>query len=99
MTDKNHHFLVVTIQKMKAILICIVYAMLFVNTVDTKTLVFVALTYSTYISIHNFLNIQLSFNPKKVLESSESGLFNCINSVDMHSIECIIFCIECHNLY
>ena len=53
----------------------------------------------TYISVHNFLNIQLIFNLKKVLESSESGLFNCINSVDMHSIEYTIFCIECHNLY
>ena len=59
--------------------------MLFVDTVDTKILVFVALTYSTYISVHNFLNIQLIFNPKKVLESSESGLFNCINSVDIAS--------------
>ena len=43
----------------------IVYAMLFVNTVNTKTLVFVALTYSTYISVHNFLNIQTIFNLKK----------------------------------
>ena len=51
-----------------------------------------------HISAHNFLDIQPIFNPFKVLESSESGLFNCINSVDMHSIECIIFCIECHNL-
>ena len=73
--------------------------MLFVDTVDTKILVFVALTYSTYISVHNFLNTQPIFNPKKVLESSEYGLFNCINIVDMHSIECIIFCIEYHNLY
>ena len=126
-----------SIQKIKAMLLCIVYALLFVNTVNTKTLVFVALTYSTYISVNNFLNIQPIFNPKKVLEStesglykciqqcqhcqhilphnfldiqlifnpfeglesSESGLFNCFNNVDMHSIECIIFCIECHNLY
>ena len=48
--------------------------MWFVNTVNTKTLVFVALTYSTYISVHNSLNIQPIINPKKVLESSESVL-------------------------
>ena len=59
--------------------------MLFVDTVDTKIQVFVALTYSTYISVHNFLNIQPIFNPKKVLESSESGLFKCIDSVDIAS--------------
>ena len=76
------------IQKIKAMLLCIVYAMLFVDTVDTKTLVFVALTYSTYISVHNFLNIQPIFNPKKNLESSESGLYNCINSVDIASTFC-----------
>ena len=52
-----------------------------------------------YILAHNFLDIQLIFNPFKVLESSESGLFNCTNSIDMHIFECIIFCIECHNLY
>ena len=45
--------------------------MLFVDTVDTKKQVFVALTYSTDISVHNFLNIQPIFNPFKVLESSE----------------------------
>ena len=28
-------------------------------------------TYSTYISVHNFLNIQLIFNLEKVLESSD----------------------------
>ena len=72
-------------QKSKHAMHWIVYAMLFVDTVDTKTLMFVALTYSTYISVHNFLNIQLIFNPKKVLESSESGLFNCIDSVNIAS--------------
>ena len=74
-----------SIQKIKAMLLCIVHAILFVDTVDTKTLVFVALTYSTHISVHNFLNIQPIFNLKKVLESSESGLYNCINSVDIAS--------------
>ena len=52
-----------------------------------------------YILVHNFLDIWLIFNLFEVLESSASGLFNCIDSVDIHSIECIIFCIECHNLY
>ena len=33
--------------------------------IELCILVFVALTYSTYISVHNFLNIQLIFNPKK----------------------------------
>ena len=74
-----------SIQKIKAMLLCIVHAILFVDTVNTKTLVFVALTYSTHISVHNFLDIQLIFNPFKVLESSESGLFNCINSVNIAS--------------
>ena len=87
-----------SIKKIKAMLLCIVYTMFFVDTVntkikacnalncvDTKILVFVALTYSTYISVHNFLNIQPIFNLKKVLESSESGLFNCINSVNIAS--------------
>ena len=38
-----------------------------------------------YILAHNFLNIQPIFNPFEVLESSESGLFNCINSVNIVS--------------
>ena len=38
-----------------------------------------------YILAHNFLDIQPIFNLFKVLESSESGLFNCINSVDIAS--------------
>ena len=53
---------------------------------------------STFLA-HNFLDIQPIFNLFKVVESSESGLFNCIDSIDMDSIECIILCIECHNLY
>ena len=77
--------LTLSTQRSKHAMHWIVYAMLFVDTVYTKTLVFVALTYSTYISVHNFLNIQQIFNPKKVLESSKSGLFNCINSVDIAS--------------
>ena len=61
--------------------------MLFVDTVDTKTLVFVALTYSTYISVHNFPNIQPIFNLKKVLESLESGLFNhTINTIYVNTV-------------
>ena len=58
-------------------LLCIVYAILFVNTVDMKIKACNALnamfvetvdtTFKThpYISSHNFLNIQLIFNPKK----------------------------------
>ena len=52
-----------------------------------------------YILVHNFLDVQPIFYPFEVLESSQLGLFNCIDSVYMHSIKCIIFCIECHNLY
>ena len=77
-------------------LLCIVYGILFVNTVDTKikahnalntmfvktvdTLMFVALTQhliqstmrcdnSTQYKVASHLNIQLIFNPQKVLES------------------------------
>ena len=77
-------------------LLCIVYGILFVNTVDTKikacnalnvmfvetvnTLVFVVLTQhliqstmrcenSTLYKVASHLNIQLIFNPQKVLES------------------------------
>ena len=38
-----------------------------------------------YILAHNFLDIQLIFNPFEVLESSELGFFNCINSVNIAS--------------
>ena len=38
---------------------------------------------STHISVHTFLNIQPIFNPKKVLESSDWGLFS-------HTIKCYI---------
>ena len=85
-----------SILKIKAMPLCIVHAMFFVDTVDTKILVFVALTYSTYISVHNFLNIQWIFNPQKVLESSELGLFNCINSVDIASTFWLITSLICN---
>ena len=70
-----------SIQKIKAMLLCIEYGILFVDTVDTKIKACNALnamfvdpvdtTVKTYphISARNFLNIQLIFNPKKVLES------------------------------
>ena len=54
---------------------------------------------SQYIVAHNFLNIQPIFNPNKVLESWELGLFNCIDSVDIDSIKYIIFCTEYQDLY
>ena len=69
------------IQKIKAMLLCIEYGILFVDTVDTKSKASNALnamfvetvdtTVKTYphIPAQNFLNIQLIFNPKKVLES------------------------------
>ena len=68
-------------------LLCIVYAMFFVDTVDTgvcvmrcenSTLLCIQWPqicrhcgYKTHshISVRNFLNIQLIFNPQKVLES------------------------------
>ena len=62
-------------------LLCIVYAILFVDTVNMKIKACNALnamfvkTFDTtvkthsHIPAHNFLNIQLIFNPKKVLES------------------------------
>ena len=74
------------IQRIKAMLLCIVYVMLFVDTVNTKIkacnvlncVCYVVCLHkdtgvcgSTYISAHNFLNIQQIFNPKKILESSD----------------------------
>ena len=62
-------------------LLCIVYAILFVNTVNMKikarnalNAMFVKTVDTTvkthpHIPAHNFLNIQPIFNPKKVLES------------------------------
>ena len=62
-------------------LLYIVYGILFVNTVDTKikarnalNAMFVETVDTTvkthpHIPAHNFLNIQLIFNPQKVLES------------------------------
>ena len=62
-------------------LLCIVYAILFVNTVDMKikacnplNVVLVETVDTTvkthpHIPAHNFPNIQPIFNPKKVLES------------------------------
>ena len=47
---------------------------IYVKTVDTKT--------HPHIPAHNFLNIQSIFNPQKVLESWDSGLFNhTINTI------------------
>ena len=70
-----------SIQRIKAMLLCIVYAMVFVNTVDMKikahnalNAMFVKTVDTTvkthsHIPAHNFLNIQPIFNPQKVLES------------------------------
>ena len=69
-------------------LLCIEYGILFVDTVDTKikacnalNAMFVETVDTTikthpHILAHNFLNIQWIFNPQKVLESWDSGLFN-----------------------
>ena len=68
-----------SIQSIKAMLLYIVYGILFVDTVDTKiqasnALMFVETVDTTvkthpHIPAHNFLNIQPIFNPQKVLES------------------------------
>ena len=70
-----------SIQKIKLIVLCIEYGILFVNTVDTKikacnalNAMFVETVNATvkthpHIPAHNFLNIKPIFNPKKVLES------------------------------
>ena len=70
-----------SIQRIKAMLLCIEYGILFVDTVDTKIKSCNALnamlvetvdtTVKTHphIPVHNFLNIQWIFNPQKVLES------------------------------
>ena len=69
------------IGKIKAMLLCIEYGILFIDTVDTKIKACNALnamfvkTVDTTVKTHphnpahNFPNIQLILNPKKVLES------------------------------
>ena len=69
------------IQMIKAVLLYIVYGFLFVDTVDMKIKACNALNAMfvetvdttvkthTHIPAHNFLNIQPTFNPQKVLES------------------------------
>ena len=69
------------IQRIKAMLLCIVYAMLFVNTVDMKikasntlNAMFVQTVDTTvkthpHIPAYNFINIQPIFNSQKVSES------------------------------
>ena len=69
------------IQRIKALLLCIEYSILFVDTVDTKikacnalNAMFVETVDTTvkthpHIPAHNFLNIQWIFNPQKVLEN------------------------------
>ena len=70
-----------SIQKIKVMLLCIEYGILFVNTVDMKIKVCNAVNamfvetvnttvkMHTHIPVYNFLNIQPIFNPQKVLES------------------------------
>ena len=70
-----------SIQRIKVMLLYIVYGILFVNTVNTKikarnalNAMFVETVNTTvkthpHIPAHNFLNIQPIFNPQKVLES------------------------------
>ena len=69
-----------SIQRIKAMLLYIVYGILFVDTVNTKikarnalNAMFVETVDTTvkthHIPAHNFLNIQPIFNPPKVLES------------------------------
>ena len=66
------------IQRIKAMLLCIEYGILFVNTVDTKIKALNAMFVKTvdttakthpHIPAHNFLNVQRILNPQKVLES------------------------------
>ena len=89
------------IQRIKAMLLCIEYGILFVyNTVDTKikacnalNAMFVETVDTTvkthpHISAHNFLNIQWIFNPQKVLECLDSGLFNhIINTIYVDTVD------------
>ena len=76
-----------SIQRINAMLLCIVYAILFVNIVDMKikarnalNAMLVGIVNATvkthpHIPTHNFLNIQSIFNLKKVLESWDWGIF------------------------
>ena len=79
---------------------CIVYGILFVDTVDTKikernalNAMFVETVDTTvkthpHIPGHNFLNIQLIFNPQKVLQSWDWGLFNyTINTIYVDTVD------------
>ena len=88
-----------SIQRIKVMLLCIEYGILFVDTVDTKIKAYNALnamfveTVDTtgkthpHIPAHNFLNIQQIFNPQKVLESWDSGLFNhTINTIHVDTV-------------
>ena len=68
-------------KRIKAMLLCIEYGTLFVDTVNTKikacnalNAMFVETVNTTvkthpHIPAHNFLNVQRIFNPQKVLES------------------------------
>ena len=97
-------------------LLCIVYGILFVNTVNMKIkahnalntmfvetvniLVFVALTqhliqstmrceklYSTLYKVASHFNIQPIFDPQKVLESWDQGIFNhAINTIYVNTL-------------
>ena len=70
-----------SIEMIKAVLLYIVYGILFVDTVHMKIKARNALNAmfvetvdttvktDTHIPAHNFLNIQLIFNPQKVLEN------------------------------
>ena len=58
-----------SIQRIKAMLLCIEYGILFVDTVDTKIKAYNAFKTHPHIPAYNFLNIQWIFNPQKVLES------------------------------
>ena len=70
-----------SIERIKAVLLYIVYGILFVDTVDMKIKARNALNAMfvetvdttvkthTHIPAHNFLNIQPIFNPQKVLEN------------------------------
>ena len=58
-----------SIQMIKAMLLCIEYSILFVDTVDTKIKAYNALNAMFVKTVLNFLNIQRIFNLQKVLES------------------------------
>ena len=88
------------IQKIKAMLLCIEYGILFVDTVNTKikacnalNAMFIETVNTTvkthpHIPAHNFLNIQWIFNPQKVLESWDWGLFNhTINTIYVDTVD------------